>query len=121
MIEKILKKYKITYKIENKNNISIIEFQDEKMLVVIRNKTNVFKINREVFYYIDDKLLPYAFCLLDEYKHKIYLIKIKEPQNSIRKAFERTTKDEIFFGKEVLQNEISEKTLINEINLLGSY
>ena len=33
-------------------------------------------------------------------------MKIIEPDNFIRKAFDSTTKNEVYFGKEILQNKI---------------
>ena len=46
-------------------------------------------------------------------------MKIKEPNNFIRNAFDHTTKDEIYFGKEILQNKIAVDDVINKIKNIG--
>ena len=46
-------------------------------------------------------------------------MKVKEPNNFIRKAFDSTIKNEIYFGKEILQNKITEDDLIKKIKTIG--
>lgn len=46
-------------------------------------------------------------------------MKVKEPNNLIRSAFDSTTKNEIYFGKEILQNKITEEDLIKKIKSIG--
>lgn len=94
-------------------------FENETILVLIRNNKNIFKIIREDFDELEQELLDYDFCLIDDVKKQLYYMKIKEPNNFIRKAFEHTTKDEIYFGKEILQNKIAEDDLINKIKNIG--
>ena len=89
------------------------------MLVIIKNNKNVFKITRNDFEYIEQELLDYDFCLVDNSKNQIYYMKIKEPNNFIRKSFDSTKKDEVYFGKEILQNKIDENELIKKMKEIG--
>lgn len=116
-MERIYNKSKKVTKISN--NIQMIEYENETMLVVIRNKSNVFSITRQEFDIIEKELLDYDFYLLSELKKEAYYIKIKEPNNWIRNAFERSSKDKIFFGKEVLNNKVDEKELEELIGKIG--
>lgn len=104
---------KIIYK-----GIEIIYFNNDTMLVIISNKKNVFKISREQFIKIDDELLPYAFLLIDETTEELYFMQYKEPNNQLRYSFEKTAKNEIYFGKEILQNKIGLEDLKRKINYI---
>lgn len=109
------KKFKLGKKID------VFEFDTETMLIVIRSSNNTFKINRKDFYEIDNKLLPYSFYLINETEKKSFYIKIKEPANFLRNAFENSTKNEIYFGKDVLNNKISDEELKKQIKKIGEY
>ena len=67
----------------------------------------------------EQELLDYDFCLIDNSRNQLYYMKVKEPNNFIRKAFDSTTKNEIYFGKEILQNKIVEDDLIKKIKTIG--
>ena len=107
-IEQFLKDNKYNFSLKKYKNVNIYNINDEKMIIVIINKNdNVFSITRDIFNIIDDELLPYSFFLIDSY-NRLYFYKINEPNNSIRKAFESCNKDRIYFGKEVLNNKITD-------------
>lgn len=114
-IQNILKENKCNYTLKKIGNVSIYNLNDTKMLIVIENKGNVFSITRDIFNEIDEELLPYSFCLIDKNNEKIYFIEIKEPNNFLRNGFDSTKKEIIYFGKQVLNNEIKENELINKI------
>lgn len=117
MLKKIYKEYE---KIINVSNyIKIIIYKNETMLVAIENKNNVFSITREEFEIIEEELLDYDFYLYSKNDKKSYYIKIKEPNNEIRKAFEYSKKDRIFFGKEVLNKVVSDKEIEDKIKNIG--
>lgn len=119
-VKQIFDKNNIHYKLKyNKKNMCIFEFDNQTLLVLIKNNKNIFKISRNDFEIIEEILLDYDFCLLDITKNELYYMKINEPSNQIRNAFNSTDKDEIYFGKQVLQNRISEKDLIKKINKIG--
>lgn len=115
ILEKTNLKYKYT-----KKYIEYAEFENETIAVVIKSKSNVFKIKRNDFFLIDNMLLPYIFILIDTKKNEKYIYKVKEPNNDIRYAFDYSEKDEIYFGKQVLQNKKSDNEIIEEIKKIGS-
>lgn len=121
IVKKILDKNNIHYQLKQIKNVRIYELDDEVLLVTISNNKNVFSINRRLFYEIDNKLLPYSFCLEDTSTNNLYYIKIEEPNNFLRKSFESTNKDTIYFGKKILQHRIKENELIVEIKRIGDY
>ena len=110
---------KIKYKEKKLKFLSYLLFENETILVIIKNNKNIFKIIRDDFDYIEKELLDYDFCLIDNSKKQLYYMKIKEPNNFIRKAFENTEKSEIYFGKEILKNKITEEDLIRKIKSIG--
>lgn len=101
----IKKDFKFVKK-QSKNTETYI-FDDRYMLIVIYNNVNIFKIDRKNFENIEKELLPYAFLLVEENRKNMYFMKYKEPNNELRKAFDCTQKNEIYFGKQILQNKIS--------------
>lgn len=118
-INKIIKRANISFKERKLKRLSYLEFENETLLVIIKNNKNVFKITREDFEKIESILLDYDFCLIDTTMEQLYYMKINEPNNFIRKAFDSTKKDEIYFGKEILQNKITEQDLITRIKKIG--
>lgn len=118
-IKYIIRKSNISFKEKKLKNLNYLIFENETILVLIRNNKNIFKIIRADFDELEQELLDYDFCLIDNLNNQLYYMKTKEPNNFIRKAFEHTEKDEIYFGKEILQNKISEADLINKIKKIG--
>lgn len=114
-----IKKFNINFKEKNLKYLTYLIFENETMLVLIENNKNIFKITREDFNEIEKELLNYDFCLIDNSKKQLYYMKVKEPNNLIRSAFDSTTKNEIYFGKEILQNKIAEEDLIKKIKSIG--
>ena len=118
-IKEIVKKNHIDFEERKLKHLTYLIFANETILVLIKNNKNIFKITREDFDEIEQELLDYDFCLIDNVKNQLYYMKIKEPSNFIRDAFDHTTKDEIYFGKEILQNKITEDVLISKIKNIG--
>ena len=110
-VEEIEKKYQINKLLSTiLVNRNIIKEEDIRLFL---NPT------REDFYDLEQELLDYDFCLIDNSRNQLYYMKVKEPNNFIRKAFDSTIKNEIYFGKEILQNKITEDDLIKKIKTIG--
>ncbi len=118
-IERIIEKEKIKYKEKKLKFLSYLIFENKTILVIINNNKNIFKIVRSDFDYIEQELLDYDFCLVDNLRNQLYYMKIKEPNNFIRKAFDSTAKDEIYFGKEILENKVTEEDFLEKIKKIG--
>ena len=110
-----IKKCNINFEEKKLKYLTYLIFENETILVLIENNKNIFKITREDFDELEQELLDYDFCLIDNSKNQLYYMKIKEPNNFIRNAFDFTEKDEIYFGKEILQNKITEDELLKKI------
>ena len=113
-VKDMIKKSNINFKERKLNFLTYLIFENETILVLIKSNKNIFKITRDDFNDLEQELLDYDFCLIDDSKNQLYYMKIKEPNNFIRKAFDSTTKNEIYFGKEILQNKITEDDLKKE-------
>lgn len=114
-----IQKYKKIIKTIKLGHLTYIIFEDNTILVIIQNNDNIFKIYRNEFNIIEEELLDYDFCLIDNSEKQLYYIKIKEPSNFIRKAFDSTVKDEIYFGKEILQNKVTRDEFLEKIKKIG--
>lgn len=75
-------------------------------LVYMESRSSIFSIDRDLFYYIDQQKLNYSFLLRNKEKEEFYFLEYKDKKNWLSSSFERTDKDEIFFGKIVLQKKI---------------
>ena len=119
-IENLFRKNNLLFKKINKGKITIYEFENEVLLCIIQSQCNTFKIDFSDFKYLDDKLLPYSFLMINKKTDKMYYLKISEPNNFIRNDFEATKKNELYFGKQILNNEIKNGTdLIKNIEGMG--
>lgn len=118
-VKDTIKKSNINFTERKLKHLTYLIFENETILVLIKNNKNIFKIIREDFNEVEKELLDYDFCLIDNSKNQLYYMKVKEPNNFIRKAFDVTTKNEIYFGKEILQNKIIEEDLIKKIRDIG--
>ena len=114
-VKDMIKKANINFKERKLNFLTYLIFENETMLVLIKNNKNIFKITREDFNDLEQELLDYDFCLIDNSKNQLYYMKVKEPNNFVRKAFDSTKKNEIYFGKEILQNKITEDDLTKKV------
>lgn len=118
-IKETIKKCNIKFKEKKLKHLTYLLFENETILVLIQNNKNVFKITREDFNNVERELLDYDFCLIDSSKAQLYYMRIKEPNNILRRIFEVTKKNEIYFGKEILENKITENDLIKKIQSIG--
>lgn len=117
-IEEILNKENIIYKTqEYDDNTKIYKIGDSKKInmVTIKEEGNIFKINIDLFYYLDNQKDLYSFLLTDLDKKQSYYLEFKEKNNWIKLSFERSRKEEIYFGKIVLNNRINTNGLKNKL------
>ncbi|WP_373600501.1 hypothetical protein [Paraclostridium bifermentans] len=109
-IDKILKNKNIPYKVQEYDDyINIYKVGNSKLINIVTmiEKGNVFKIDSDLFYYLNNQKEPYSFLLIDRLENKFYYLDFKNKNNWIKSSFERSGKDEIYFGKIVLNNRIT--------------
>lgn len=117
-IEEILNEENIIYKTQeydDNTKIYKIGYSKKINIVTIKEKGNVFKLNIDLFYYLDNQKDLYSFLLTDLDKNQSYYLEFKEKNNWIKSSFERSRKEEIYFGKIVLNNRINMNGLKNKL------
>ena len=105
IVQNILNNSNIKYKLqEYDDNINIYKIGTTKVIniVSITENGNVFKLDEDLFYYLDNQPELYAFILVDKVANQYYYLDFKMKNNWIKSSFERSGKDEIYFGKIVL-------------------
>lgn len=113
-IDKLLKDIGLNYKKEEYDDyINIYKIRDKKNLNIITmvEKGNIFKIDSDLFYYLDNQKELYSFLLIDRVGKSYYYLDFKNKMNWLKSSFERSNKEEIYFGKTVLNNKITENNL----------
>ncbi len=117
VLESVLKKKNIKYKkVDYENNITIYRYIDkQKTLVNIVQGFGDFIIDRDLFFYLDNNKEQYSFVLENRAKNKIYYLEFMSKANWLKSSFERTDKEKLYFGKIVLNNEVSKTELENLI------
>lgn len=116
MINELLKNNNINV-IEHRKmgKVEITKVNSEWNIVTIFSKSNIFTIKRDLFEYIDKLNEKYAFCLIDKKEDKVYYMEFKNKNNWLKSSFDSCKKDELFFGKIVLQNRVTVSELITKI------
>ena len=106
-IDEILDNKSIPYKFQEYDDyINIYKVGTSKTinLVTMTEKGNIFKIDNDLFYYLNNQ---------KELENKYYYLDLKNKNNWIKSSFERSGKEEIYFGKIVLNNRITIDKLTN--------
>lgn len=98
--------YTKLYKLGNKKTIN---------LAVISGNINTFKIDRDLFYYLSNQKEMYCFLLINKVKKEIFYLEFRNKINWLNSSFETSDKDELYFGKIVLKNKLSEQQLIEKL------
>lgn len=114
-INEILNDLGIKYKEQEYDDyINIYKLGNQKSinLITMMEKGNIFKIDSDLFYYLDNQKELYAFLLIDRIDKKYYYLDFKDKRNWLKSSFDRSNKDEIYFGKIVLNNKITKDNLI---------
>ena len=113
MIEKILDKNNIAYKvIDGEGNTTIIKINGKLHMLYIHNKGNQFQVERDFFEYIDGNSIPYVILCEDDNTHVLYYLKLNKKANWVKSCFDTCDKDVIYLGKQVLNSKVTETDLI---------
>lgn len=116
VLETLLKELDIEFKeIEYDDNSSIYKLNSKVNLVCMKSKSSAFAIERDLYYYLDNQKIEYHFLLINKNDNKYFLLPFIKFSNWLKGSFDSCDKDEIFFGKVVLQNEINEKHLATSL------
>ena len=119
-VQNILNNSNIKYKLqEYDDNINIYKIGTTKVIniVSITENGNVFKLDEDLFYYLDNQPELYAFILVDKVANQYYYLDFKMKNNWIKSSFERSGKDEIYFGKIVLNNRVTQDKITEKLSM----
>lgn len=120
IVQNILNNSNIKYKLqEYDDNINIYKIGTTKVIniVSITENGNVFKLDEDLFYYLDNQPELYAFILVDKVANQYYYLDFKMKNNWIKSSFERSGKDEIYFGKIVLNNRVTQDKITEKLSM----
>lgn len=84
-------------------------------VVEIHSPSSTFKIDRDLFYYLSHQSENYSFCLVNETEGKIFYVEFKNKNNWLQSCFERCDKEELFFGKDILNNRVHSTELLDRL------
>lgn len=116
LINKVLNDNKLSFQCQNYDpNTYIYKIEDRINIVTIRSKSSAFSIDRDLFYYLSNQKLIYAFIFENEISGKIFYLEFYNKNNWLNSSFERSNKEKLFFGKIVLNNQSDIKQIINRI------
>ena len=112
MIEKILNNSKVPYKlIDEDDGFKLVKVNAKHHVLYLYTKGNRFLMDRDLFDYIDGNAIPYSVLCHDTTCNKLYYIKLNKNANWIKSCFKTCDKQEIFLGKDVMNQLISAKAL----------
>jgi len=103
---------------EYDDDISIVKIEDKVNLIEYKNKQNSFPVDEDLFFYLDQQSIPYAFLLINTSTDKYFFMNYPKKKNWLSQSFERSNKSVIYFGKIVLQNQINKSAIIKKIEAL---
>ena len=66
---------------------------------------------------MDNQPELYAFILVDKVANQYYYLDFKMKNNWIKSSFERSGKDEIYFGKIVLNNRVTQDKITEKLSM----
>ena len=116
MIEKFLKENNVPYKlIDEDKDFKLVKVNSKLHVLYLFKKGNKFLLERDFFEYIDGNAIPYTILCHDISNGKLYYLKLSKTANWVKSCFETCDKESLFLGKNVLKAQISESSLIKEL------
>ncbi len=115
-LKTLLKELEIEFKeIEYDDHASIYKLNSKVNLVCMKSKSSAFSIERDLYYYLDNQKLEYHFLLINRNENKYFLLPFNKFSKWLKGSFDSCDKEEIYFGKVVLQNEIKANQLTTNL------
>lgn len=113
-LARLLTKNSISFKqLDKDGKYTIIKIENKLLVLCIEERGNIFKLHRDYYDYIACNSLPYMILLNDTKNKKDYLLNLTKEVNWVKGSFESCDKDEIFLGKQVINNPITEARFID--------
>lgn len=105
--------------IDEDENWIIFKIASNMHIFYLQSKNNQFIVERDLFEYLDSNKLPYSFLLYDSTSRKYYFLDLARKNNWVKSCFDTCNKDEIFLGKQVLNNGVNLEWFINYIKKIS--
>lgn len=116
VLDTFLKELKIEYKeIEYDDYAIIYKLKLKVNLVYMKSRSSSFSIDRDLFFYLVNQKQEYHFLLDNNCDDKIFFLPYNKFASWLKGSFDSSDKDELYFGKVVLQNELSQKQLTSHV------
>lgn len=116
-IKRLMKEKNISFNNqEYDDNTTLFKIEKKINLVRIEGKTSTFSLERDLFYYLDNQKIPYSFLLINSMDKRIFYLDFKSKKNWLSSGFERSDKENLYFGKIVLNNQCDLETVMKKIN-----
>ncbi len=115
-LKKELTRNDIDYRFEEYDyDVYLYKIAGKINLVHMIGKTNIFSLDRDLFYYLDNQKLPYYFLLEETEDANYYFLEFVKKINWLSSCFNSCDKESLFFGKQVLNNRINKLDIIKRI------
>ncbi|TJX15133.1 hypothetical protein E9840_03460 [Tissierella creatinini] len=114
-IEKKLLDNNIDFKeIEYDEDIKIYKLGKLKPhnIAVLYSPNNTFKIDRELMFYLSNQNEIYSFWLINKNVNDMFYLEFINKENWLQTSFNRSNKEEIYFGKIILNHKLKEKDIL---------
>lgn len=114
-IEKVLINNNIYFKeIEYEDEIKVYKVGKLKPMnvVVLFSSSNTFKMDRDLMFYLSNQKENYSFWLINKKEKGMFYLEFTNKNNWIETSFSRSEKDEIYFGKIVLNSRLKENEIL---------
>ncbi len=81
----------------------------------MEGSTNVFSLDRDLFYFLDNQKKPYGFILNAVKENRIYFLEFNKKINWLSMCFNSCDKENLYFGKQILNNISDYSKIISRI------
>lgn len=117
-IQELLKTKEIEFVPKYKEkNILVVNISDYSVLIWINNN-NTFKMKRSILEEMNNVSEKQVYFLIDNTAKKYYFMKFPKSNNWLTSGFYNCDKDELFLGKQVLNNQKPLSNIISELKEL---
>lgn len=97
-------------------NVDIYNYKDQLYAFIYSNTGN-FSISRQIFESLENFNKNYNFILVNRTKNTYYFLTYNNFElKNLKQCFQNTSKESLYFGKQILQNIIEKEKIIKLFN-----
>lgn len=107
---------------EYDDNVILFKMKNRVNVVFIESNSSIFSLDRDLCYYLDNQKVPYSFVLVNKGNLKTFFLEFKNNKNWMSDSFKRCDKEELYFGKQILNHTSDYDIIIKKIkNIENKY